>query len=837
MKRQTSMARRRVFVAIWGIVAVFVLAAAAAAIGLVRRTEREALRDSEDRALRFVSGAEAALNRTLIGIDVLLADMGAVLAPAVASDGSFDHATADRLLRGVIRRNLLLRDMVVIEPAGAVLAAARDETERLGVPLSERFRSETAAQLSPVLAISAPVLNFVTSERALYFARPLQLTADRRVLVVTEVPLPLITTILAQGAEIPGLVVTLERDDDELLASVPSFDARLGQRLASPLATEALSGKPTRAAGRLDGAPSILIARPALYRSVRISAGIPLDAALAEWRQDRNIIMSVAAAFVAMIIGAGGAAHWQLGRLAGARLEIAHAKAIMDRALASMADGFLLCDAQDRVVAWNERYLEMFPWLRSVIGVGVSFESFVDVAARALVPDDGDNAQREAWREMRLSLHRSGYGMYEQELKDGTVIHVIERRTPDGGVVSVFRDITAAERELARAKGAAEAANRAKSQFLATMSHEIRTPLSGMLGMNTLLLKTQLSDEQRGYARIIRSSGKALLTLINDILDLSKIEAGRVELTYVDFDPRRLLNEVAASIGTRAHEKGLALTVQFRTELPDVLLGDEARLRQVLSNLIGNAVKFTENGSVHVDVAHRTIDEQRIELSVSVRDTGIGIAPDVLPTLFTRFTQADGGIARRYGGSGLGLAISRELIELMGGRIAVETDAGRGSTFRIMLPLQRVQSTRLETPDTQFDAAPDISGGGLRVLVAEDNEVNQLIIRTMLTQLGHACDVVGDGSEAVDRVKQGGYDLVLMDIQMPLLDGIAATRQIRAMDGSAGHVPIVALTANAMVEERAAYLEAGMDDYISKPIDTKELIQAIARTLDKSGQS
>ncbi len=826
--------RRRVFLAIWCIVAVFVLAAAATAIGLVRRMEREALSDSEDRTLRFVNGAEAALNRTLIGVDVLLADMGELLAPAVAADGTIDHAAAVRLLRGVTRRNLLLRDVAVIEPGGTVVAAAREETERLGAPLPGRFKSESLAQSTPSLAISSPVLNFASSERALYFARPLRLASDQRFLVVAEVPLPLVTAILSQATDIPGLVVTLERDNGELLASVPSLDARLGQPLKSPLPTEALANRPARAPGRLDGMPSMLVARPSLYRTVRISAGIPLDAALADWRQDRNVIVGVAAAFVAMIIGAGAAAHWQLGRLARARREIAHAKAIMDRALASMADGFLLCDAQDRVVAWNERYLEMFPWLRQVIGVGVSFESFVDVAARALVPDDKDSEQREAWREMRLSLHRSGYGMYEQELTDGTVIHIIERRTPDDGVVSVLRDITAAERELARAKAAAEAANRAKSQFLATMSHEIRTPLGGMLGMNALLLKTELTDEQRGFARIIRSSGKALLTLINDILDLSKIEAGRIELASVEFDPRRLFSEVAAPIGARAHEKGLALAVQFRTELPEVLLGDEARLRQVLSNLIGNAVKFTDSGSINVDVAHRAVDDQRIELSVAVRDTGIGIAPDVLPTLFTRFTQADGGIARRYGGSGLGLAISRELVELMGGRIAVETSAGSGSTFRIMLPLQRARSTRLESHDTQFDTSLDAAGIGRRILVAEDNEVNQVIVQTMLTQLGHTCDIVADGHEAVARVQRGGYDLVLMDIQMPQLDGIAATRQIRALDGSAASIPIVALTANAMVEEKAAYLEAGMDDYVSKPIEARELRQAIGRALGKS---
>jgi signal transduction histidine kinase/ActR/RegA family two-component response regulator len=536
----------------------------------------------------------------------------------------------------------------------------------------------------------------------------------------------------------------------------------------------------------------------------------------------------IAAGFVLMILAAGAAAHWFFVRMTCARIEIAQAKAIMDRALEAMTDGLLLCDADDKVVAWNSRYLEIFPWLQDVVRVGVSFERFVDVAARAVVPDDRDAAQREAWRTMRLSMHRSGHGIYEQELANGSVIHVIERRTPDGGVVSVFRDITTSERELSRAKHAAEAANRAKSQFLAAMSHEIRTPLNGVLGMNSLLLRTPLSEEQRGYAGTIRSSGKALLTLINDILDLSKIEAGKLDLVVNDFDLRRLLDDVTASVATRAHEKGLSLQARWVTAVPEVLRGDDSRLRQVLFNLIGNAIKFTEQGGVTVEVAHRALGAERIELAIAIRDTGIGIAAEALPTLFKRFTQADSGITRRYGGSGLGLAISRELIDLMGGRLAVETDVGKGSTFRVTLAFKLGSSTHLAPEETDFAPGPD-GAAGLDVLVAEDNDVNQLVIRAVLTQMGHRCELVGDGLTVVERAAARHWDLVLMDIQMPGLDGLTATRRIRALPGALGRVPIVALTANAMTEERRSYLDAGMDDHLSKPLDARQLARMLSR--------
>ncbi len=825
----STSSRIRSSLAIWGAVSALVIAAAGSASYLIVRAEHDAIVETEARVARFVSGAEAALNRTMIETDLLLADMRDLLAP----EGAFEVDAAQHVLRGEVKRNLEYRDLVVIDGEGHVLAAAREQTTRLGLPLSARFIHDTLSQPSPTLAISAPSVNVATSERAIYFARAVKLGPERRVLAVAEVPVSIVTTILAQSVQIPGLVVTLERDDGELLASVPASTAPLGERLALPLPEQALDGTPVHAPGRLDGSASILSVRPLLYRSLRISAGIPLDTALAEWRQDRSLIVIVTALFIAMLLAAGCASHWQIGRLARARLEIARAKDNMDRALASMADGFLLCDADDRVVAWNARYVEMFPWLQSVIGVGVSFGALADAGARAIVADP---SEREAWRETRSANHRSGHGMFELELQDGRVIHVIERRTPDGGVVSVMRDITLAERELTRAKAAAEASNRAKSQFLAAMSHEIRTPLNGVLGMNSLLLRTELSDEQRSYARTIRSSGKALLALINDILDLSRVEAERLELVIAEFDPRRLVEDLAASATPRANEKGLAFGVHFQRDLPSVLLGDEGRLRQVLLNLIGNALKFTETGSVSVDIACRELEDDQVEFVASVRDTGIGIAAEALPSLFERFRQADSGIARRYGGSGLGLAISRGLVDLMGGRFDVETVLGQGSTFRVFVPLHRGHSLKLANADTTFDAGTDILGGGLHILVAEDNEVNQHVVRAMLANLGHSCEIACDGLEVVAMVTAGHFDLVLMDIQMPNLDGLAATRRIRALGTDVAHIPIIALTANAMVEDRESYIEVGMNDHVSKPIELKELSQAIARVLEDAGQ-
>ncbi len=824
---------RRVSFAIWGAAALLCAATLGAAAVLISYDERAAMKESEGKAQRFVAGAEASLNRTLIGVDLLLADMAEVLMPA-ANDSALDAAAAAHALRSQTNRNMLLRDIALVDSEGTVLAAARPDTARLGLPLSHDFIHDAAMQVASSMRISGPLLNFSSSERALYFARPVSLPGNHRMLVVAEVPLPLIGSILSQSAEIPGLSVSLEREDGELLASLPAIDARLGSRLHMPIDANWTDGLAHRLPGRLDEQPSIVVARPTLYRSVLVAASISTEAALAQWRDERQVVLITAVSFVLMILLAAWAAHWQVLKLARARRELVQATQTVDQALASMNEGFMLCDAADRVVTWNQRYVDIAPWLRGELTQGMPFERIVEISMTAVLPN-AQAQQRRAWCDMRMSVHRGGTGMFDQQLPDGRMIHVVERRTPDGGVVSLFSDVTAIERDLSRALAAAEAATLAKAQLIASLSREIRTPLNGVLGMNRLLLRTPLTEAQRDYARTIQASGMAMLALINDTVDMTKVETGRMALDVAAFDPAVLLNEVMATMAVRAHEKQLVLGSEMAADLPKLLLGDAGRLRQVLFNLIGNALKFTELGSVQVQLGFHGLSEgagspnERVELTIAVRDTGVGIAAERIPQLFGRFVPASSRTARRHEGSGLGLAISREIIDLMGGRISVETDLGVGSTFRVWVPLVR-GTARVEAADGASHA-PAEAAHGLRVLVAEDNEVNQVVVRALLEQMGHTSEIVGNGAEVVRRVQEGSYDVVLMDIQMPDMDGETATREIRALEGAAASIPIIALTANAMVADRDSYLAAGMDDYVAKPINVRQLAAAISRVM------
>lgn len=501
------------------------------------------------------------------------------------------------------------------------------------------------------------------------------------------------------------------------------------------------------------------------------------------------------------------------------------AAALLRATLETTADGILVVSADRHILLRNRQFLRMW---KIPPELAQADTAQILPVIRAQLKDPVEYMQR--LEVLFRSPQEEGFDTIE--CSDGRVFerYTGPLRTEDGlrARILSFRDITArvaAEREARDAKEAAEAASRAKSDFLDNVSHEIRTPLNGVLGLTRLLLAEQLTQRQRKYVELADASAASLLELIEDLLDLGKIESGRMDLEGAPFDLHELLRELDDIYRLRAQQKGLSFSLEVDARVPQAVTGDATRLRQILHNLLSNALKFTAKGEFGLIAARADPGRGPHTLRFTVFDTGIGMSYEVQQRLFTRFTQADRATSRRYGGTGLGLAIVKQLSDMMGGTILLQSEPGRGTSLRCELPLPEAPLSALPAgPPVRIDAPAH--SHATRVLVAEDNTTNQVVIRGLLAQAGYRdVTVVGDGQEALDAMRADPFDLVLMDCRMPRVDGYQAARQLRA-DGFTQ--PIIALTANAAAGERERCLAWGMNEYLSKPVDPARLAQVLS---------
>ncbi|CAH2599214.1 Histidine kinase [Rhodovastum atsumiense] len=644
-----------------------------------------------------------------------------------------------------------------------------------------------------------------------------------------------------RSLEIGRGIVLLVGGDGVIRARAPAAADPASGHVVGRLAEEAAAGRDSgafRGISEVDGIERVIgfrrVALPSLMHPLYVVVGRDTTEALAPYYQDRRKY-NVAGACLTLLVAAAAAA------LLVQRWRLLQSQAALTATLENVSQGVIMIDAEGRVPVINRRAIELLSLPPELLDR--HRPAFNDILRHQL--DSGEFGPPEHIDPDFLRFVVSGgismeYGIYERERLNGTVLEVRTQLLADGGAVRTYTDVTERrqnEQALATARDAAEAAGRARSDFLAVMSHEIRTPLHGIIGVAGLLLEMKLGATEQHYVRIVLESGNHLLQLINDILDFSRLDAARLELDDTAFDVRDVAGNAIELLSSEARAKGLTLGLDIAGDVPRRASGDARRLRQVLLNLLGNGIKFTAAGSVRLGVAALPAEPGRVRLAFTVTDTGIGIAPDAQERLFTAFTQVDSSISRRFGGSGLGLAICRRLVEQMGGGIAVESAPGKGSTFRfdILLRADAAEPAPGGMAPAADPAEPAERPQGLHVLLAEDNATNRLVATRMLERLGHRVTAVTNGLEALQAVSAAMPDVVLMDVMMPEMDGLTATSTIRRLPGPEARVPIIGLTANALRGDEVACLSAGMDHFATKPISADRLADAIAQVMTGRG--
>lgn len=802
----------------------------------MRQTAEDAAQATIEHAARVV---ETAVNRHLLAVDGMLAGLPAILSAAPRGpDGVPDRAAVDRMLRDLNFQNFTFRDLMLVGPDGRAWAAALPGSRRRPLPVDTRALE--AAGTPGTVAILGPSQNATTGEWALFLARQIAVAGVGPTLAVAEVPVSLLTMLLGPYGEARGMRLTMERGSGLLMAATPHDEGRMGRSLGPlPSGTRA-DGVARQVTGRFDGAPAYRAARPTLYHDIYVTASVASEVALSEWRKDRNGLVAGMLGLGTMLGGFAVAINLALRQRERNEAERAQARQVLENALESLSDGFVMFDADDRLVICNQRYRDFYQVTGPFVVPGIKFADMIrEGAKRGQYPQAGDDIESFV-REIQ-AWHRGDHPPMERLLPDGRWVLVTERRTPDGGTVGIRTDITAlkaAMANLAAARDAAAAATEAKSRFLARMSHELRTPLNGVLGLAQALARDpSLPEAARIQARTLEMAGRHLLAVANDVLDLSRIETGKLALQPAPTGLTALFESCVSMISPAARERSVQLAPMIDATLPDTVLADETRLRQVVLNLLSNAVKFSpERGRVelHAWRAGAPDASGRVPVRIEVRDEGPGVPEAQRTAIFGDFVQIE-----RTGtpdGAGLGLAIAAYIVDRMEGRIGCDANTaargGHGATFWVELALAPA-ATPAAVPAQRLPAPALPATRPLRILVADDVPANQMVARALLESAGHRVDCVGDGAQAVEAMAAAAedtgpsYDAVLMDVMMPRLDGLEATRRIRALPGPVARIPILAVTASGYAEDIAASRAAGMDEHVIKPIDRETLLRKL----------
>ncbi|MEM8886568.1 MAG: ATP-binding protein [Bacteroidota bacterium] len=509
----------------------------------------------------------------------------------------------------------------------------------------------------------------------------------------------------------------------------------------------------------------------------------------------------------------------------------ADAEGYVSAIMENVVDGILTFDSEGKILSVNSAAQEIFGYPESELQGEI---------IQSLLPDESHEKAKSLYTGITEIIAGTQASFTDESLalkKSGeifpTEISISKMSGSSGDLfITIIKDITQRvqfQEEIILAKEKAEAAAIAKTNFLSTMSHEIRTPMNAVIGLTNLLIQENPRQDQLDNLNVLKFSGENLLVLINDILDFNKIEAGRVEFEEIDFSLKTVANTIKEAIGVKAKAKGIGLRIYMDSALPEVVVGDPTRLSQILNNLIGNAVKFTEKGKVTVDIALREEKDDKLYIDFEVEDTGIGIPEDKIASVFESFTQSNSTITRKYGGTGLGLSITKRLIELQGSEIKLESELGVGSKFYFTLPLQR--SKRKAIREESLDSAPLVESlKGIKVLLVEDNKVNQMVAKKFLSHWGIDVEIAENGLIATELVRQLEFDIILMDLHMPVMDGYTATKTIRSFEEPRFQdLPIIALTASVLQPTQKGVREVGMTDFVSKPFKPEELNRKIAK--------